>query len=132
MVVVAIIGILASLAVPRFKVFQARARQAEAKSNLALIYTMEEAYFADHDAYVAFAGGAECAGASGNPLGFIVECGSTRYTYSVTVSTSGFTATAVADKTTKQVYPGCSTTDTWTINEAKLLTNTVDAIATCK
>ena len=37
MVVVAIIGILAALAVPRFTVFQVKARQSEAKTNLNLV-----------------------------------------------------------------------------------------------
>jgi len=43
MVVVAIIGILASIAVPNYQKYQARARQSEAKINLAAIYTSEMA-----------------------------------------------------------------------------------------
>ena len=51
MVVVAIIGVLASLAVPRFKTFQAKARQAEAKTNLAHLYTLQQSFHADYDTY---------------------------------------------------------------------------------
>ena len=41
MVVVAIIGILAAVAIPQFSKFQARARQSEAKTHLTTIYTGE-------------------------------------------------------------------------------------------
>lgn len=51
MVVVAIIGILASLAVPQVSKFQAKARQSEAKSQLATIYSAEKAFFAEYAAY---------------------------------------------------------------------------------
>ena len=51
MVVVAIIGVLATLAVPRFNVFRARARQGEAKSNLGVIFTLQEAFKIQHERY---------------------------------------------------------------------------------
>jgi len=44
MVVVAIIGILASIAIPNYQKYQARARQSEAKIALAGIYTAEQAF----------------------------------------------------------------------------------------
>jgi type IV pilus assembly protein PilA len=47
MVVVAIIGILASIGVPQFQKFQAKARQSEAKSSLAALYQVEKAQFAE-------------------------------------------------------------------------------------
>jgi type IV pilus assembly protein PilA len=47
MIVVAIIGILAAVAVPNFKKFQAKARQSEAKSNLAGLYSAEKAFEAE-------------------------------------------------------------------------------------
>jgi len=47
MIVVAIIGILAAIAIPNFLKFQAKARQSEAKTNLASIATAEIAYFAE-------------------------------------------------------------------------------------
>lgn len=54
MVVVGIIGILASLAIPKFSEFQAKARQSEAKTNLNYIATLEEAYSTDNSIYVNF------------------------------------------------------------------------------
>jgi type IV pilus assembly protein PilA len=44
MVVVAIIGILSAIAVPNYQKFQGRARQSEAKTELAGIYTTEQAF----------------------------------------------------------------------------------------
>ena len=51
MVVVAIIGILASIAVPNFQRFQAKTRQSEAKSKLTAIYTSEKAFHAEWNFY---------------------------------------------------------------------------------
>lgn len=44
MIVVAIIGILAAIAVPSFQRFQAKARQSEAKTLLSGLYTAEKTY----------------------------------------------------------------------------------------
>src|SRR5882672_11361809 len=51
MVVVAIIGILAAVAVPNFQKFQAKARQSEAKSQLSALYSAEKAFFAEWNMY---------------------------------------------------------------------------------
>jgi len=48
MIVVAIIGILAAIAIPNFMKFQARSRQSEAKGNLKGAFTSMLAYFAEH------------------------------------------------------------------------------------
>ncbi|OFZ78682.1 MAG: hypothetical protein A2583_07210 [Bdellovibrionales bacterium RIFOXYD1_FULL_53_11] len=47
MIVVAIIGILAAIAIPNYQKYQARARQTEAKLALASIYTAEKSYAAE-------------------------------------------------------------------------------------
>jgi type IV pilus assembly protein PilA len=47
MIVVAIIGILAAIAIPNFLRFQARARQSEAKTNLKAIFTASKSMFAE-------------------------------------------------------------------------------------
>ena len=51
MIVVAIIGILAAIAIPNFLKFQAKSKQSEAKSNLGAIYTGQVAFFGEVNAY---------------------------------------------------------------------------------
>jgi type IV pilus assembly protein PilA len=52
MIVVAIIGILAAIAIPNFLRFQLRAKSSEGKTNLAAIRTAEEGYFAEFSVYI--------------------------------------------------------------------------------
>ena len=52
MIVVAIIGILAAIAIPNFLQFQLRSKTGEAKTNLAAIRTAEEGFFAEFNIYV--------------------------------------------------------------------------------
>jgi type IV pilus assembly protein PilA len=51
MIVVAIIGILAAIAIPNFIKFQARSKQSEAKANLKASFTAMKAYFQEKDKY---------------------------------------------------------------------------------
>ena len=51
MIVVAIIGILAAIAIPNFMRFQARSRTTEARTNLGAIYTAEVAFFGEGSQY---------------------------------------------------------------------------------
>ena len=53
MIVVAIIGVLAAIAVPNFVRFQLRSKTSEAKMNIAAIRTAEDAYFATNGTYLA-------------------------------------------------------------------------------
>jgi type IV pilus assembly protein PilA len=53
MIVVAIIGILAVIAIPTFLEFRLKAKTAEAKSNLGAIRTAELSYFSEWDCFVA-------------------------------------------------------------------------------
>jgi type IV pilus assembly protein PilA len=55
MIVVAIIGILAAIAIPNFLKFQLRSKTGEAKANLAAIRTAEEGYFSEYGIYVGVA-----------------------------------------------------------------------------
>jgi type IV pilus assembly protein PilA len=52
MIVVAIIGLLAALAIPNFIKFQARSKQSEARSNLKAVFTAEKSYYGDKQIYV--------------------------------------------------------------------------------
>src|SRR6185369_9900052 len=51
MIVVAIIGILAAIAVPNFSKMQAKSKQSEAKTNLRALYTAAKTRFAEKDDY---------------------------------------------------------------------------------
>jgi type IV pilus assembly protein PilA len=51
MIVVAIIGILAAIAIPNFIKFQARSKQGEAKANLKAWFTSQRAYLQEKDKY---------------------------------------------------------------------------------
>ena len=70
MIVIAIIGILAAIAIPNYLRYQAISRQAEARSNLDGIYTSQTAFFAHQATYDSF----------GN-IGFALSGGTNRYTY---------------------------------------------------
>ncbi len=72
MIVVAIIGILAAIAIPNFVRFQARSKQSEAKVNLKSAFTAEKAYFAEKDTYSIY----------GNLVGFAPEQGN-RFRYEI-------------------------------------------------
>ena len=54
MIVVAIIGILAAIAIPNFIKFQARSKLGEARANLKGIFTSEKSYFQEHDTFGQF------------------------------------------------------------------------------
>jgi type IV pilus assembly protein PilA len=51
MIVVAIIGILASIAIPNFRNFQCKAKQTEGKTGLALVAKAEEIHRSEFDTY---------------------------------------------------------------------------------
>jgi type IV pilus assembly protein PilA len=55
MIVVAIIGILAAIAIPNFLKFQAKSKMSEAKTNLGAIYTGQLSYFGEQNSYGNFA-----------------------------------------------------------------------------
>ncbi len=109
MIVVAIIGILAAIAIPNFMNYQCKAKQSEAKSSLGSIRVAQEAYFAEYDTY----------STDKDAIGFATK-GTGEYTITIDPADgTGFTATAAA---TLKNNP-----DEWTINSTGTLTNTKNA-----
>ena len=70
MIVVAIIGILAAIAIPNFLRYQAQSRQAEARTNLGGIFVAETSFFGENSRYSNF-----------TDIGFSLAGTSNRYTY---------------------------------------------------
>jgi|APLak6261675434_1056106.scaffolds.fasta_scaffold00250_7 type IV pilus assembly protein PilA len=99
MIVVAIIGVLAAIAIPNFIKFQARSKQAEAKSNLRAMFVAQRGYFSEQDSYTSLM----------PMLGFIPERGN-RYRY-----VCGCTAVSSRSGPAEDVQPGdCGYgVDTW-------------------
>nr|WP_051958047.1 prepilin-type N-terminal cleavage/methylation domain-containing protein [Desulfobacter vibrioformis] len=107
MIVVAIIGILAAIAIPNYLNYQLKSKTAEAKTNLGAIKTALESYRAENDKYPTCAAnpaavpaatkGPWVANSTGwSDIGF-VPAGSVYYQYSVSGATSQFTATATGN-----------------------------------
>lgn len=135
MIVVAIIGILAAIAIPNFMQYQAKSKQSEAKTNLGGIYTSEVAYFGEQNAFsdnfmtigfqVASTGTQRYTFSLGTALGGspllsanAVAAGCTSYTgANVSTSPVGWTALATGN------IDGDATCDTWTMNDTKTLFN---------
>jgi type IV pilus assembly protein PilA len=85
MIVVAIIGILAALAIPNFIKFQARSKQSEAKQGLKAFFMAQRHYFSEADAFVADLG----------VLSFAPERGN-RYAYKSMATPTTYSSRAAA------------------------------------
>lgn len=109
MVVVAIIGILASVAIPSVNKYMAKARQSEAKTNLGSLYTAEKAFFSEYNIYDNRFGA----------IGFSPE-GSLRYNF-------GFTGGSTAG-----VANGYTTTPSVTAISASALCTAYSATVNCR
>jgi type IV pilus assembly protein PilA len=100
MIVVAIIGILAAIAIPNFMRFQARSKQGEAKSNLRSLFTSQRSFYQEKDAYTTLIGA----------MGFSPERGN-RYYYRAGSSSP--------QKRTVVTLTPASTDDGITVDQAK-------------
>jgi type IV pilus assembly protein PilA len=104
MIVVAIIGILASIAIPNYQKYQAKARTSEAKLALSAIFTAEKSFQVEYSSYTA------CL----NAAGFATDTSLARY-YSVgfgTVSSSCGTTGAFGCTTALDTNaPSCATAE---------------------
>ncbi len=77
MIVVVIIGILASIAIPKFSAIIAQSKITEAKTILNQIVDLEKTYYLMESSYVAFIEGADC-----NLIGFTQpDAGARRFEY---------------------------------------------------
>ena len=119
MVVVGIIGILASLALPKLQVFMAKSKQSEAKVLLPTVYSLEQSYYADNNTYSPITASMTQT-TSGTPTNSIGLNVTAKY---FSLSTTAATATAFtvqAAALAAALCPG-ATAETWTINESKTL-----------
>jgi type IV pilus assembly protein PilA len=132
MIVVAIIGILAAIAIPNFLKFQAKAKQSEAKTNLAAVFTAQTSYFSEQGVY----------GGSFVDINW-APSGTPRYGYGLSTNQLGnatFDGTAVAacggGNVTANAFTSCArgnvdndvSFDEWYINDIKTLLNVTNDV----
>ncbi len=128
MIVVAIIGILAAIAIPNFLKFQAKAKQSEAKTNLGAVFTAQTSYFSEVGQY-------------GDTFAKInwAPSGATRYAYGMAADTLSNTLGQAANglapgscDVSTNTFSACadgyitnstSLDDQWRINDTKQLSN---------
>lgn len=157
MIVVAIIGILASIAVPNFQKFQRRAKQTEGKGYLAGIYSAEKGFqaewntFTSHMPTIGFqidaARGCYSAGinadanaVAGTTLTATVTSAMAATVVQPTAANTGcvrgtlaqitgtsYTTVAFVAGTAGQLYTGGGV-DTWTMSDTKAITNTISGL----
>lgn len=101
MVVVAIIGLLAALAIPNFIRFQARSKQAEAKTSLKAIFSGQKSYYGEYDRYSTLAGDVAFAPERGNRYSY--DLGSTTFS---SQTAAAFGCAAVQFRTSATVSVG--------------------------
>jgi len=99
LIVVVIIGILATIAIPKYQNIREKAWLAGMKSDLKNLVTAQEAYFADHVTYATTMSNLNVAGSSGNTLTITAATG------------TGWAATSSSPQTLKTcgVYVGSAT-----------------------
>lgn len=126
MIVVVIIGILASMAIPRFMSVAAKSKQSEAQQILKQIYVNQRSYYQEFGTYWDPGGVILTPGNPNAYRAILVELMlPARYVYSISVNGGGFVATATA------ADPGIDddpTPDVWTINDLGQLVNSTNDI----
>ncbi len=119
MIVVAIIGILAAIAIPNFVKFQCRSKQSEAKTNLKALFVAQEAYRGEYDFYAVVPQVTQANQTVINPAGWNPKGAKLRYNYEAAGGATTFLASAIG---TNDVV-----SDAWQINQANEITNTTNA-----
>lgn len=133
MIVIAIIGILAAIAIPNFQNYQFKAKTVEAKSNLGAIKTFEEVYKSANDTYlvcgvnpVAVPGISKATwGAPANftTIGF-APIGKVYYQYSVAAGTATIATTFLATATGDLDGTGPGSQGAFTLDESGVFIDT--------
>ncbi len=103
MIVVAIIGILAAIAIPQFTAYRARAFNAQANSDARNLYTAAQAYFAEV------------------PTGTVTEALLTTYGFTKTTGNTLTITTGTMSGLSVTVTPA-NGTQTYTVNAAGVIT----------
>ena len=125
-VVLVVLGLLATLSLSRFYAYLAKGRQAEATVNLSMIGGLQETWRFGHGSYNSGPGGGgvgefgstdKCGTTAGqqmkNELGFRPkDCAKLRYGYDWTTSFASATSHASGEN----IYPGCTQIDQWKLH----------------
>lgn len=126
LIVVIIIGVIASLAIPRYMYSTVVSRQKEALSILKQIYTLQRSYQMEHDTYYLPGPAVVASAANPNafgPLGLELMAGA-RYTYTLEAAGLGFIARATTSNLDDD-----ATIDIWRIDElGKIAAESDDAV----
>jgi type IV pilus assembly protein PilA len=148
MIVVAIIGILAAIAIPNFLKFQAKSKQSEAKTNLKAIYTAQTGYYGEFSTYNTFdrinwspVGDARYSYSLGSDGGIRAAAGGypgPGALFTITGSSGGAwsgSPTLVADDNNFTAgawgnIDNDTTMDRWSVNDNNILSNNADDVAT--
>lgn len=122
MIVVVIIGILTSLAIPRFTGASTRAKQSEARLILRQVYTMQHSYH-QFSSFYGDAGVTASAGGVFPQIGVEIMAGA-RYSFVMVAAANSFICTATSN------LDGDPTVDVWTIDQDGVLSNTINDFLT--
>ena len=123
LIVLAIIGILVGLAVPRYLRSVVKAKQTEAKQLLQQIHSMEVMYFMEHGKYWIPPAGTQASALNPDAFKIIsVDIGPTaRYVYEITGDGKTFVATATARELDDD-----PSLDQWSVDQEGVINVVVD------